>query len=453
MKKTNVIIMGAAGRDFHNFNTYFRNNQHYNVVAFTASQIEGISNRVYPPELSGKLYPVGIQIYPEEMLPELIQKYKVDEVIFAYSDLAHTEVMQKASIVLSKGADFRLMGFKNTMLKSKVPVVSVCATRTGAGKSMVTQRIVEILKGIGKKVVVVRHPMPYGDLRKQVAERFESIEDCIKYQCTLEEREEYEREIEKGVVVYAGTDYEKILHMAEDEADIIVWDGGNNDFPFFIPSLHIVVADPMRPGHELLYHPGETNVRVADIVIVNKTGSAKKEDIKKVIDNVRKVNKKALILKTDSTIYMEKKVNLKDKKVLVVEDGPTITHGGMPYGAAWLLAKKLKAKIVDPRPFAVGSIKKVFKKYPHIGHVLPAVGYTSNQIKELQKTINRAEADFVLVGTPVNLERFMKLNKPVVRVRYKLRETGGKRLEDALAKLAASVPNKPLNLEKTKKYG
>lgn len=453
MDKKNVIIMGAAGRDFHNFNMQFRSNPHYSVVAFTAAQIEGIQNRIYPAELAGKQYPQGIPIYPEERLVDLIPERKVDEVVLAYSDLSHAQVMEKASIVLSRGADFRMMGFKSTMLRSRVPVVSVCATRTGAGKSMVTDKVVEILRALGKKVVVVRHPMPYGDLKMQAAQRFESIQDCIKHQCTLEEREEYEHKMEQGVVVYAGIDYEKILRRAEEEADILVWDGGNNDFPFFIPSLHIVVADPLRPGHEISYHPGETNARAADVVIINKTGSAKKEDIDTVAKNIRRINKKALILKADVNIAIDGKAELKGKRVLAIDDGPTLTHGGMPYGAAWIAAKRAGARIVDPRPYAVGSIRSVFKRYPHIGAVLPAVGYTPAQTRDLQTTINRTEADYILVGTPIDLSRFMKFNKPVVRVRYSLKGPKGKKLEDLLGKLVMSLPHKSLNLENAKKYG
>jgi predicted GTPase len=447
MEKIRVIIMGAGGRDFHNFNAYFRKNSKYQVVAFTAAQIEGTAGRIYPQKLSGKLYPEGIRIYPEEKLPKLIQRYRVDQVILAYSDLSHAEIMQKASLVLSNGADFRLMGFKNTMLKPKFPVVSICATRTGAGKSMVTRSVVEILKELGKRVAIVRHPMAYGDLEKRIAQRFESIDACIKYECTIEEREEFEQETERGNIVYAGVDYEKVLRMAEDEANIIVWDGGNNDFPFFIPSLHIVVVDALRPGDEISYYPGETNLRVADVVIVNKIKEAKKADVKNVIANVKSVNKKAVIIKTNSAIYLENKIRLNRKKVLVIEDGPTITHGGMSYGAAWLMAKKLKARIIDPRSSAVGSIKKIFKDYPHIGNVLPAIGHTPKQMRDLQRTINNAKCDYILVGTPIDFSKFMKIKKPIVRVQYKMKELGTKKLRDILIKLVSSNSNKPLNLQ------
>lgn len=432
--KTKVIIMGAAGRDFHNFNVFFRDNRDYEVIAFTAAQIPGIAGRAYPIELAGSLYRKDIPIYPEEELLKLIKEYDIDQVVLAYSDLSHETVMQKASIVLAAGADFRLMGTKSTMLGSKKPVISVCAVRTGAGKSPTSQKLVDILKQKGFKVVVVRHPMPYGDLLKQECQRFASMEDCIRNECTIEEREEYEAYICCGSVVYSGVDFEKILRSAEEEADIIIWDGGNNDIPFFRPDLHIVIADPHRAGHELTYYPGEVNVLLADVVIVNKVDSARKEDVELVIKNVRSINRKALIIKANSVITVDNPGLIKGKRVLAVEDGPTLTHGGMAFGAGLLAAKKYGAKdIVDPRPHAVGSIATVFEKYAHLGPVLPAMGYSDVQMKELEMTINAADCDTVIAGTPIDLGRLLKLNKPVVRVKYRIEEVDIK-LEDVIEK-------------------
>ncbi len=421
--KTKVIRMGAAGRDFHNFNVFFRDNEDYDVVAFTAAQIPGIENRIYPPELAGVLYDKGIPIYQEEFLSELIKKYAVNQVVLAYSDLSHETVMDKASLVLAAGSDFRLMGTESTMIKSRKPVISVGAVRTGAGKSPASQKLVDILKGKGFKVVVVRHPMPYGNLVKQACQRFASMEDCIRNECTIEEREEYEPYICCGTIVYSGVDFEKILKAAEEEADIIIWDGGNNDLPFFRTDLHIVIADPHRAGHELTYYPGEVNVRLADVVIVNKVDSAKKEDVELVIKNVRSINNKARILKARSTLILDKPDMIKGKRVLVVEDGPTLTHGGMPYGAGVIAARQYGASfLVDPRIYAKGSIKKVFRDFPHLGAVLPAMGYNASQIKELEETINAVDCDIVVAGTPVNLGSLLILNKPVVNVRYRIDE-------------------------------
>jgi predicted GTPase len=421
--KAKVLIMGAAGRDFHNFNVFFRDNECYEVIAFTAAQIPGIAGRRYPRELAGSLYEEGIPIHPEEKLPELIKEHRLDQVILAYSDLSHETVMQKASLVLAAGADFRLMGTESTMLRSKKPIISVCAVRTGSGKSPTSQKLVDILKEKGLSVVVVRHPMPYGDLLKQECQRFASMEDCIRNECTIEEREEYEPYICCGTVVYSGVDFNKILRRAEEEADIIIWDGGNNDIPFYKPDLHIVIADPHRPGHELTYYPGEVNVRLADVVIVNKVGSARKEDVELVIKNVRSINKKAVIMKADSVITADKPELIKGKHVLAVEDGPTLTHGGMSYGAGIIAAKKYEAKkVVDPRPYAVGSISKVYEDFQHLGDVLPAMGYGTAQMKELEMTINAAECDTVIAGTPIDLGGLLKLNKPVVRVRYRIEE-------------------------------
>lgn len=437
--KTKVIIMGAAGRDFHNFNVFFKDNGDYEVIAFTAAQIPGIAGRSYPRELAGSLYKKDIPIYPEEMLPELIKKHGINQVILAYSDISHETVMQKASLVLAAGADFRLMGTESTMLRSKKPVISVCAVRTGAGKSPVSQKLVDILKEKGFRVVVVRHPMPYGDLLKQECQRFASMEDCIRNECTIEEREEYEQYICCGSVVYSGVDYRKILGAAENEADIIIWDGGNNDIPFYKPDLHIVIADPHRAGHELRYYPGEVNVLLADVVMVNKVDSARKEDVELVIKNVMSINKTAIIMKANSAITVDKPELIKGKRVLVVEDGPTLTHGGMSFGAGVIAAKKYGAKeVVDPRPHAVGSILKVYRDFQHLGAVLPAMGYSEAQTKELETTINAADCDTVIAGTPIDLGRLLKLNKPVARVRYRIEEVDIK-LEDVIKKWLKSI--------------
>jgi len=427
-----IVIMGAAGRDFHNFNAYFRDNKEYEVVAFTATQIPGIEKRVYPPELAGPNYPEGVPIYSEEKLPELIREHKVDQVVFAYSDVSHEYVMHKASIVLASGADFRLMGPSATMLKANVPVVSVCAVRTGSGKSQTSRTVCRILEKMGHKVVVVRHPMPYGDLRKQVCQRFASMEDLDRYECTIEEREDYEPHIANGFVVYAGVDYEKIVREAEKEADIIVWDGGNNDVPFYTSDLHIVVTDPHRPGHELIYHPGEANLRMANVVVINKVETADPDNIEVVRKNIKAVNPGATIVKTASAITVDSPELIRGKKVLVVEDGPTLTHGGMAYGAGTIIAKKLGASVVDPRPYAVGSIRDVFVKYSHIRALLPAVGYGKEQIRELEETINATPCDAVVIGTPIDLRQALRLNKPAVRVRYELQEVGKPNLEDVL---------------------
>ncbi len=433
-RKHKVIIMGAAGRDFHNFNVYFRDNDKVEVVAFTATQIPGISKRVYPTELAGLNYPAGISIYPEEELPNLIRGFDVDEVVFAYSDVSQEYVMHKASIVLATGADFRLMGPKSTMLKAKVPVISVCAVRTGAGKSPTSRAISRILSEKGLCVVIVRHPMPYGDLSRQACQRFSSYEDLHKQEATIEEREEYEPYIEMGFTVYAGVDYKQILLEAEKEGDVILWDGGNNDFPFYKPDLHIVVVDPLRPGHELRYHPGETNVRMADVIIINKVDSADESAIKTVERNVKSLNPDALIVKTISKIEIEGDGSIiKGKKALVVEDGPTLTHGGMPYGAGTLVAKCYEAgELIDPREFAVGSIKEVYNVYKHLGPVLPAMGYSLEQIEELNETIKASGADVVVVGTPIDLRKVADIKKPTVRAKYSIEETGKPTLEEII---------------------
>jgi len=431
--KYRVIIMGAAGRDFHNFNVYFRQNKQYEVVAFTAAQIPHIEGRLYPPELAGPLYPKGIKIYSEEELPELIKKYDVDQVILAYTDLSHLTVMNKASLVLACGADFRLMGPKATMLESRLPVISICAVRTGSGKSQTTRKVCDILRKKGLRVVVVRHPMPYGDLKNQVCERFATYEDLDRYNTTIEEREEYEPHIDRGNIVYAGVDYEKILREAEKEADVIVWDGGNNDFPFYKSDLQIVLVDPHRPRHEVSYYPGETNARMANVVIINKIDSAKPDHVEQTLRNIKGLNPKSTIIKAASPITAENPELIRDKRVLVVEDGPTLTHGGMSYGAGIVAARKYAAKeIVDPRPYAVGSIKKVFEAYPHIGCLLPAMGYSPEQVNELKETIEAVDCDSVIIGTPIDLRRLLKISKPTVRIKYELQEIGKPDLEEIL---------------------
>lgn len=434
MKKERVIIMGAAGRDFHNFNTYFRNNNDYEVVAFTATQIPDIEGRVYPASIAGELYPEGIPIYPEEELSTLIKKHNVDQVIFAYSDVSHETVMHKASQVLACGADFRLMGPDNTMIKSKAPVIAVTAVRTGSGKSQTTRYVAQTLTERGKKVAIIRHPMPYGNLEEQVVQRFASYADLDKHKCTIEEREEYEPHIDLGLVVYAGVDYEKILHQAEDEADVILWDGGNNDLPFYNTDLHIVVVDPHRAGHETAYHPGEANLRKANIALINKVDSADPTDVEKVKATIAAVNPQAKIIMANSPITVDDPETVVGKKVLVIEDGPTLTHGEMAYGAGVIAAEKLgAAELIDPRPFAVGSIKDTFAKYNHLSRLLPAMGYGQTQIEELERTINDSPAELVLIGTPIDLRRIMKLDKPALRVRYDLEEIGDQELAKTLA--------------------
>ena len=425
--------MGAAGRDFHNFNVYFRDNEAYDVVAFTATQIPGIEGRRYPAELAGQNYPNGIPIYPEDDLPKLIMEHEVDQVVFAYSDVSHEYVMHKASSVLASGADFRLMGPKSTMLKTDVPVISVCAVRTGSGKSQTSRQVAKILKNRSLRVAVIRHPMPYGDLGKQAWQRFATYDDLNKYNCTIEEREEYEPHIENGIVVYAGVDYKKILTEAEKECDIIVWDGGNNDLPFYKPGLHIVVTDPHRPGHELTFHPGETNLRMADVVIVNKIDTADPQKVEQVKENIRLVNPHAIILDAASPVTADKPELIRGKRVLVIEDGPTLTHGNMPYGAGTILANNSGAsEIVDPKPYAVGSIKEAYRKYPHLGSLLPALGYSDKQVTELKQTIDRVSCDVVVIGTPIDLRRIITINKPTVRVKYELKVVGPISLEQIL---------------------
>lgn len=429
----NVLIMGAAGRDFHNFNVFFRDKEEYRVAAFTAAQIPDIEGRKYPASLAGKLYPDGIPIYSEEKLDSLIKKHEISEVFFSYSDVHYEYIMHKASQVLTAGASFTLLGPQETMLKSKLPLISVCAVRTGCGKSQTSRKIALLIKEKGKRVVVIRHPMPYGDLEKQKVQRFASYEDMIKHECTIEEMEEYEPHIKDGIVVYAGVDYGAILNEAEKEADIILWDGGNNDFSFYQSNLEIVVVDPHRPGHELLYYPGEINFRRAQVLVINKMDSAEKEKLNLLLENIKKFNPEATVIRANSAISVPEGEEIAGKTVLVIEDGPTLTHGEMPYGAGVIAATRYGAKkIIDPRPFAVGSINETFQKYTHLDKVLPAMGYGKKQMAELAQTIDKIECDLVVSGTPIDLGRLIKTNKKILRVSYELEEIGTPDLEEVL---------------------
>lgn len=423
MSKIKVIIMGAAGRDFHNFNTVFRNNEVYDVVAFTATQIPNIDGRKYPAELAGKLYPNGIPIYPESDLVELIKKHSVDQVVFSYSDVNFKYVMERASISMAAGADFTVLGTRHTMIKSKLPVIAVVAIRTGAGKSQTSRKVCRLLRSMGKRVVAIRHPMPYGDLVKQKVQRYATIEDMKRHNCTIEEMEEYEPHIAAGTIIYAGVDYEAIIREAEKEADVIVWDGGNNDMSFYKTDLTITVTDPHRPGHELSYYPGETNLRLADVVVINKVETALPENIITVRNNIRSINPDATIVEAASPITVEDVSVILNKRVLVIEDGPTLTHGEMSYGAGVVAAEKFGAsEIIDPRPYAVKTIADTFKKYPKTGALLPAMGYGDEQLKDLEETIRRTPCDTVIIGTPIDLRRVIKIDKPSTRVRYELDE-------------------------------
>jgi predicted GTPase len=427
MSPIKTLIMGAAGRDFHNFNTFFRGNKDYEVVAFTATQIPDIDDRRYPAALAGELYPAGIPIHAEAELAELIKQHNVEQVVFAYSDVPHEYVMHKASTVNALGADFILMGSKRTQVKSTKPVVSVCAVRTGSGKSQTTRRVSLILRGMGYKVAAIRHPMPYGDLVKQEVQRFATYDDLLKHECTIEEREEYEPHIDNGVIVYAGVDYEKILRAAEKEVDIILWDGGNNDFPFYVSDMQIVVADPHRAGHESTYHPGETNVRAADVFVINKVDTADPEKIMQVRENLRSMNPTAIMIEGASPLFVDDPEAIRGKRVLVIEDGPTLTHGEMAYGAGYVAARRFgAAEIVDPRP--------TYVKYPKTGPILPAMGYGEAQMKDLEATIAAANVDMIVIGTPIDLTRIIKINKPSQRVRYELQEIGQPTLQDLLMK-------------------
>ncbi len=429
----NVIIMGAAGRDFHNFNIYFRDNKRYNVICFTATQIPDIDNRRYPAELSGDLYPQGIPIFSDEALFHLIKDNQVDLVSFSYSDVPHLEVMHKASIVTAAGADFIIIGAPYTMLKSSKKVISVCAVRTGCGKSPVSRRVVQIVRDMGKTVAAVRHPMPYGDLTKQVVQRFATYEDLNKHNCTIEEREEYEPMVEMGAVIYAGIDYEKILRQAEKEAEVIVWDGGNNDTPFFAPDIHIVLFDPHRAGHETSYHPGETNMLMADVAIINKVDSASPDNVEKIRRTIEANNPRATIILADSEITVDHPDQIENKRVLVIEDGPSLTHGEMSYGAGVIAARRFgAAELVDPRPYLAGSLKQVFQAYTSIGSLLPAIGYSRQQIGDLEATINNTDCDLVLVATPADLSHLLNVNKPTLRVRYRYKDHGDPNLEAIL---------------------
>ena len=432
MTPKRVVIMGAAGRDFHNFNTYYRNNPDYCVVGFTATQIPNIESRRYPAELAGCLYPDGIPICPEQDLAALVAELDVDEVVFAYSDVSHVDVMHKASLVLAAGADFRLMGPRETQVTSIRPVVSVCAVRTGAGKSPATRRVAAALQDLGYRVAVVRHPMPYGDLNAEAVQRFATMDDLDRQQCTIEEREEYEPHIARHIVVFAGVDYERILREAEREGDVILWDGGNNDFPFYRTDLLIVIADPHRAGHELAYHPGETNLRMADVIVINKVDTSRPEGVDLVRNNIYAVNPEAVIIEAASPISVEDPRALRGRRALVIEDGPTLTHGEMAYGAGYLAARKYGCEIVDPRPFAVGSIASTFAKYKTTGPILPAMGYSARQVHDLEETIRATPCDVVLIATPIDLRRVLRIDQPCQRVRYELEEIGSPSLADVL---------------------
>jgi predicted GTPase len=432
-RRRRVLVMGAAGRDFHNFNTAYRDKEDFEVVAFTATQIPGIEGRVYPPELAGSLYPEGIAIHPETELEDLIASLEVDEVVFSYSDVSHQAVMHQGSRALAAGADFTLLGPKATMIASKVPVVAVCAVRTGSGKSQTTRAVSRILRDAGKKIAVVRHPMPYGDLVKQAVQRFESYEDLVAADCTIEEREEYEPHLAQGSIVYAGIDYGEILRRAETEADVVIWDGGNNDLPFYAPDVHITVADPLRVGHETTYHPGEANLRMADVVVINKVDSADPTDVATLRSTISSVNAEAEIVEARSPISVESGASLKGKKVLVIEDGPTLTHGEMSYGAGVVAARRAgAASLVDPRPWAAGSIAEVYERYPHIGELLPAMGYSDQQRKELAETINSSDAEVVLVATPIDLRKVVDIEVPAYRALYELEDASNPTLADIL---------------------
>lgn len=440
--KKNVLIIGAAGRDFHNFNTYYRGNENYNVVAFTAAQIPDIDGRKYPTELAGNLYPDGIPIYEENDLPQLIQDLKVDDCVFSYSDVTYDKVMQVSAIVNTAGANFILLGPKDTMIKSTKPLIAVGAVRTGCGKSQTSRRIIELLMAKGLKVVAVRHPMPYGNLIEQKVQRFAELSDLSKHKCTIEEMEEYEPHIVRGNVIYSGVDYEAILRAAEndpDGCDVVVWDGGNNDFPFYKPDLNITIVDPHRPGHELKYYPGEVTLRLADVVVINKIDSASPEGIQIVRENIDKVVPNAVVIDGASPIRVDDPSIIKGKKVLVVEDGPTLTHGGMKIGAGTVAAKKYGAKeLIDPRPFTVGKLSETFKIYPNIGTLLPAMGYSDQQLKDLEETINKTDCEAVVIGTPIDLSRIIKIDKPKTRVYYDLQEIGDPNLEQVIGEFVKS---------------
>ena len=432
-RRRRVLIVGAAGRDFHNFNVRYRDDPQFEVLAFTATQIPGIEGRTYPVELAGSLYPEGIPIHPEDALEDLIRDLAIDEVVFSYSDISHNSVMHLASRSLAAGADYTLLGLRSTALEPQVPCVAVCAVRTGSGKSQTTRAVTRILRDAGKKVAVIRHPMPYGRLEEQIAQRFETYQDLLDADCTIEEREEYEPHLAQGSIVYAGVDYGEILQMAQKEADVILWDGGNNDLPFYVPDVYITVADPLRVGHETTYHPGEANLRGADIIVINKIDSAKMEDVEKLKRTIAATNPGAVIVEALSPVTLEEGADLSGKKVLVVEDGPTLTHGEMTYGAGVVAARRAGAAAwVDPRQWAVGTLKDVFEKYPHMGQLLPAMGYSEQQREDLSETINASDADIVLIATPIDLRKVCDIKKPAVRASYELEEISSPTLKDIL---------------------
>ncbi len=436
MKARKVVIMGAAGRDFHNFNVFFRDNDSYRVIAFTATQIPHIADRVYPASLAGRLYPEGIPILDESDLERIIREHDIDVVVFAYSDIPHVEVMHKASRAIAAGSDFMLLGAHSTWLESKCPVISVCATRTGSGKSQTTRKVCEILEQAGKKIAVIRHPMPYGDLEKQAVQRFATLEDLDVHECTIEEREEYEPHIRRGRIVYAGVDYGRILKQAEGEAEIIIWDGGNNDLPFYRPDLHVVVVDPHRPEYQLTSYPGEANLRMADVVVINKMDTAPPENVKSIEKMIAEVNPRAVVIHAESPISVDNPDLIKGKRALVIEDGPTLTHGNMSFGAGIVAAEQYGAKeCIDPRPFAVGEIKETFEKYPHIGKVIPAMGYGNGQMRDLEATINASDAELVISATPADVGSLLDVKMPLVRVTYELREIGEPSLESVISKV------------------
>jgi len=438
--KQKVVIIGGAGMDYHLFNMIFKNNSNYEVVAFTMAKEQNLGTtnkklRSYPKSLAGKLYKKSIPTIPESSLKEFIKKKKINLCIFSYSDISHEKLMNLASVVLSAGANFELISPKNLMIKSKKPVIAVTAVRTGCGKSQLSKYIMDYLKSKGVKAVAVREPMPYGDLEKEVVMRFETYEDLDKYNCTIEEREEYEQYIEKKLIVYSGVDYEKILKQAEKEAEVIIWDGGNNEIPFYKPDLWFVIADPLRAGDELKSHPGEVNFRMADYIIINKENSASKKQIQEIIKNAEKVNPKAKIIHCNSIINPEQKINIQNKKIIVVEDGPTTTHGGLNTGAATVYAKKQKAKIINVEKYLTGGLKKIHKQFPHLKKIVPAMGYTKQQLNDLKKTLNKAKADYIISGTPINLTKLIKTNKPIIRIRYEIKEKKGNKIKKAVDKI------------------
>ncbi|MHA2282208.1 MAG: cyclic 2,3-diphosphoglycerate synthase [Promethearchaeota archaeon] len=446
-KKTNVIIIGALGNDFHVFNTVFKDNEEYEVVAFTIAEEQNVgtteeTERKFPADLAGELYPNGIPMVSEEILDDVIKKYNIDEVVFAYSDVSHLDVMHKGSIALAAGANYRLISGRFTQIKANKPVIAVCAVRTGCGKSQVSRATYRYLKSKGFKVVAIREPMPYGDLVKQNVMRFEKYEDLDKYDCTIEEREEYEPYIEQGLIIYSGVDYEKIVREAEKEADVIIFDGGNNEISFYAPDLLFIVVDPLRPGHEILYHPGEVNARYADAFVINKMNSAKAEDVKIVEDNLKALNPNAVKIFTNSVVTVENGNELKGKKVVVVEDGPTLTHGDMSIGAGFVAAINNGAEIVDPRPYLTGTMKKLFEEFPQITQIVPAMGYNDQQIKDMEDTLNNAECDLIIDGSPIDLEKLIKVNKPIVRVTYDIQPIGSPSIEDVLEEFIQKQLNK-----------